>query len=219
MKGQLDVKTPAEYLAVAVDDKRRSDVAALDALIRKNAPKLEPVIMGGLLGYGPFQYRYASGREGDACVLSIASNACTSRCTASPPTRRATSPSGTSTDSRRPASASPASASRSSRTSTQKALVARSSRRPRRWALCPEPALRATTIRGPTSCSNPPDGRHHADQVMYWNSYPLRRRLSGWRWAGAGRAGDRSDRRPAQRQTGSMSPGIQVWSNHGSSGP
>ena len=74
MKGQLDVKTPAEYIA-AVDDKRRSDIAALDALIRKHAPKLEPVIMGGMLGYGPFHYRYASGREGDACKLSIASNA------------------------------------------------------------------------------------------------------------------------------------------------
>ena len=74
MKGQLDVKTPADYIA-AVDDKRRSDIAALDALIRKHAPKLEPVIMGGMLGYGPFHYRYASGREGDACKLSIASNA------------------------------------------------------------------------------------------------------------------------------------------------
>ena len=74
MKGQLNVKTPAEYIA-AVDDKRRSDIAALDALIRKHAPKLEPVIMGGMLGYGPFHYRYASGREGDACKLSIASNA------------------------------------------------------------------------------------------------------------------------------------------------
>ena len=73
MKGQLNVKTPAEYIA-AVDDKRRSDIAALDALIRKHAPKLEPVIMGGMLGYGPFHYRYASGREGDACKLSIASN-------------------------------------------------------------------------------------------------------------------------------------------------
>ena len=72
MKGQLNVKTPAEYIA-AVDDKRRSDIAALDALIRKHAPKLEPVIMGGMLGYGPFHYRYASGREGDACKLSIAS--------------------------------------------------------------------------------------------------------------------------------------------------
>jgi hypothetical protein len=70
MKGQLNVRTPAEYIA-AVDDKRRSDIAALDALIRKHAPKLEPVIMGGMLGYGPFHYRYASGREGDACKLSV----------------------------------------------------------------------------------------------------------------------------------------------------
>ena len=74
MKGQLNVKTPADYIA-AVDDKRRPDIAALDALIRRHAPKLEPVIMGGMLGYGPFRYRYASGREGEACKLSIASNA------------------------------------------------------------------------------------------------------------------------------------------------
>ena len=74
MKGQLDVRTPDEYIA-AVDDKRRPDIVALDALIRTHAPELEPVIMGGMLGYGPFDYRYASGREGDACKLSIASNA------------------------------------------------------------------------------------------------------------------------------------------------
>ena len=74
MKGQLDVNTPAEYIA-AVDDKRRSDIAALDSLIRTHAPKLEPVIMEGMLGYGPFHYRYASGREGDACKLAIANNA------------------------------------------------------------------------------------------------------------------------------------------------
>jgi len=74
MKGQLDVTTPAEYIA-AVDDERRPDIAALDALIRNHAPQLEPVIMDGMLGYGPFRYRYASGREGEACKLSIASNA------------------------------------------------------------------------------------------------------------------------------------------------
>ena len=74
MKGQLDVSTPADYIA-AVDDKRRADIAALDALIRQHAPQLEPVIMGGMLGYGPYHYRYASGREGDACRLSVASNA------------------------------------------------------------------------------------------------------------------------------------------------
>lgn len=74
MKGQLNVDTPDQYIA-AVDDKRRSDVAALDALIRKHAPKLDRVIMNGMLGYGPFHYRYASGREGEACKLSVASNA------------------------------------------------------------------------------------------------------------------------------------------------
>lgn len=74
MKGQLDVETPAGYIT-AVGDERRSDIAALDALIRTHAPELEPVIMDGMLGYGPFRYRYASGREGDACKLSIASNA------------------------------------------------------------------------------------------------------------------------------------------------
>jgi hypothetical protein len=74
MKGQLDVTTPTGYIA-AVDDARRPDIAALDALIRTHAPELEPVIMSGMLGYGPFHYRYASGREGEACTLSLASNA------------------------------------------------------------------------------------------------------------------------------------------------
>lgn len=74
MKGQLNVTTPFEYIA-SVDEKRREDVAALDALIRKTVPKLEPVIMGGMLGYGPFHYKYASGREGEACKLSVSSNA------------------------------------------------------------------------------------------------------------------------------------------------
>lgn len=74
MKGELNVTTAVEYLAALGDD-RRPDIAALDAVIRRHAPTLEPVIMGGTLGYGPFHYRYASGREGDACTLSIASNA------------------------------------------------------------------------------------------------------------------------------------------------
>jgi hypothetical protein len=74
MRGQLNVKTPAEYIA-AVDEKRRGDIAGLDALIREHAPELQPVIIDGMLGYGPFHYRYASGREGEACKISIASNA------------------------------------------------------------------------------------------------------------------------------------------------
>jgi len=63
--------TPDEYLA-SVDDKRRADVVALDALIRETAPDLERVVRYGMLEYGPFHYRYASGREGDATLIALA---------------------------------------------------------------------------------------------------------------------------------------------------
>src|ERR1017187_232751 len=63
MKGQLKASTPAEYLA-QLEEPRKSEVAALDALIRKNAPKLAPFIHSGMLAYGPWHYKYASGRAG-----------------------------------------------------------------------------------------------------------------------------------------------------------
>lgn len=37
-------------------------------------PKLKPVVLNGMLGYGPFHYKYASGREGDTCKIGLASN-------------------------------------------------------------------------------------------------------------------------------------------------
>ena len=74
MRGQHDVKTPTQYLAKLAPE-RKKEVTALHKMIRKAAPSLKPVIHLGMLGYGPFQYRYASGREGDACTLAIASNA------------------------------------------------------------------------------------------------------------------------------------------------
>ncbi|MFZ5469862.1 MAG: DUF1801 domain-containing protein [Myxococcota bacterium] len=73
MKGQLAVSTPKEYLA-ALEEPRRSEIAALDELIRKTAPQLDPHIRAGMLGYGSFHYKYASGREGDWFRLGLASN-------------------------------------------------------------------------------------------------------------------------------------------------
>ena len=73
MKGQINVSTPEEYIA-QLEEPRRTDIAALDALIRKEAPKLQPCIRIGILGYGPYHYKYASGREGDSCYIGIASN-------------------------------------------------------------------------------------------------------------------------------------------------
>ena len=72
MKGQLKVSTPAEYIA-KLEEPRKSDVARLDEIIRK-ASKLDPCIMSGLLAYGPYRYRYATGREGDTCRIGVASN-------------------------------------------------------------------------------------------------------------------------------------------------
>jgi hypothetical protein len=73
MKGQLKVSTPAEYLA-KLEEPRKSEVAALDALIRRTAPKLAPFVHGGILAYGPWHYKYATGREGDWFRIGVASN-------------------------------------------------------------------------------------------------------------------------------------------------
>lgn len=51
MKGELKVAMPAEYLA-KVGEPRKADIAALDALIRKHAPKLKPFVHSGMLGCG-----------------------------------------------------------------------------------------------------------------------------------------------------------------------
>jgi len=73
MKGQLNVSTPQEYIA-QLEEPRRADVAALHALIRKTAPKLEAFIHKGILAYGPWHYKSASGCEGDWFRIGIASN-------------------------------------------------------------------------------------------------------------------------------------------------
>ena len=73
MKGQLKASTPAEYIA-QLEEPRKTDVAVLDALIRETAPKLEPFIHSGMLAYGPWRYKYASGREGDWFRIGVASN-------------------------------------------------------------------------------------------------------------------------------------------------
>jgi hypothetical protein len=73
MKGQKKAATPAEYFA-QLEEPRKSDIAALDALIRKTA-KLEPFIQMGILAYGAYHYKYASGREGDWFRFGLASNA------------------------------------------------------------------------------------------------------------------------------------------------
>jgi hypothetical protein len=64
-----------EDYADGLAEPRRGEIAAPDALIRRVAPQLDPVRVGSMLGDGPYHYRYASGREGDSAVLTLASRA------------------------------------------------------------------------------------------------------------------------------------------------
>jgi hypothetical protein len=73
MKGQLKVSTPAEYIE-KLEEPRKSEIAALDKLIRKLAPALDPFIHAGMLAYGPWHYKYPTGREGDWFRIGLASN-------------------------------------------------------------------------------------------------------------------------------------------------
>ncbi len=64
--------SPDDYIA-QIDEPRRLDIVALHQLIQAAAPKQAPFMNGGMIGYGKFHYRYASGREGDTALISLAS--------------------------------------------------------------------------------------------------------------------------------------------------
>lgn len=68
-----EARTPDEYIE-ALDEPRRGQVRALHDLIRREAPALEPHIASGMLAYGTYHYRTASGREGDWFPIGLASN-------------------------------------------------------------------------------------------------------------------------------------------------
>jgi hypothetical protein len=64
----------AETFIAELPEARREDVRRLDALIRETLPGAAPgESSGALLGYGPYRYRYASGREGESFLVSVAS--------------------------------------------------------------------------------------------------------------------------------------------------
>jgi hypothetical protein len=58
----------------SLEEPRRSEIAELHALIRDVAPELEVQAGERMIGYGPYHYRYASGREGDSHLLALAPN-------------------------------------------------------------------------------------------------------------------------------------------------
>lgn len=61
-----------EDLLAALDEPRRTDIETLDAAIRRAGPTLSAAVSGGAIVYGSYRYRYASGRQGDWAVLTLA---------------------------------------------------------------------------------------------------------------------------------------------------
>ena len=72
MKAAANIKTPAQYLA-CLPDERRAVLTTIHNAIRKAAPRLQPHIAYGMLGYGECSYTRADGREGVGPVVALAS--------------------------------------------------------------------------------------------------------------------------------------------------
>jgi hypothetical protein len=73
MRATSSAGDPEQYIA-ALDEPRHSDVARLHERIRDQAPSMRSYVDAGMLAYGRYDYRYASGRRGDWFVLGLASN-------------------------------------------------------------------------------------------------------------------------------------------------
>lgn len=64
--------SPTGYVE-SLEEPQRTDVAALDALIREAGPGLTVAMAGDVIAYGPYRYRYASGRQGEWYAIGLAS--------------------------------------------------------------------------------------------------------------------------------------------------
>ena len=63
--------SPRAFIAT-LPEPRRNLVRVLHLTVRRAAPGLRPFVRPGRLLYGPWHYRYPSGREGHAAVVAIA---------------------------------------------------------------------------------------------------------------------------------------------------
>lgn len=61
--------TVEELMSSAGD--REGELSLLDRMVRETAPDLARKVESTFLAYGPFRYRYATGREGDSARIMI----------------------------------------------------------------------------------------------------------------------------------------------------
>ena len=66
-------QTPAKLIA-SIPEPKRGEVSRLHTIIQSELPGAGAEVASGMIGYGKFKYRYASGREGESFKVSLASN-------------------------------------------------------------------------------------------------------------------------------------------------
>jgi len=62
-----------DYLAAIADPARRADCLALAELMARRTGQKATMWGPGIVGFGSYHYRYASGHEGDTCLVGFAS--------------------------------------------------------------------------------------------------------------------------------------------------
>lgn len=67
----IAAKTVTDHLG-EVPEPYRADARPLHMLISATVPLLKPFLLSGMVGNGPYHYRYATGREGDTFVIGLA---------------------------------------------------------------------------------------------------------------------------------------------------
>lgn len=73
MAANKTVETDADvgaFLASVEGDGRRADAATLVALMSRLTGQ-PPKLWGSIIGFGRYHYKYASGHEGDACLVGF----------------------------------------------------------------------------------------------------------------------------------------------------
>jgi hypothetical protein len=74
-EGKARIGGDVDRWLAAIPEPRRSTLRTIHDVVRKAAPSLAPSVDGKTIGYGPFHYRYESGREGDTFRVALANNA------------------------------------------------------------------------------------------------------------------------------------------------
>lgn len=74
MYGSSKATTQEDYLK-EIEEPKRSELQALDKLIRKNAPNLKPAMLAGMMAYGVYHYKSPRSKcEGEWFQVGMVAN-------------------------------------------------------------------------------------------------------------------------------------------------